>query len=192
MSSPVSACSAATGSRTQPFPSIRVIVRERAEVRLAADVEEWASRFSGNDTPAAVGEAARRFETAHLEYARDGGAMPLAQMLAALTALEVGGRPQRQEPADGARAASAFRAGVSRHPCRLKSALNCGSQSASHPVLPCLALARPTCHRAACGRSCSRLIRLWRGTDLSRTDGGATPRSSPASGPGHCRQYSPT
>ena len=70
-------------------PLDTVIVRERAEVRLAADVEEWASRFSGNDTSAAIGEAARCFEAAHLAYARDGGAMPLAWMLAALTGLEI-------------------------------------------------------------------------------------------------------
>ena len=69
-------------------PLDRIIVRERTETRLAAGIEDWASRFSGNDTSAAVGQAARRFETAHLNYARDGGALPLARMLAALTELE--------------------------------------------------------------------------------------------------------
>lgn len=70
-------------------PLDRIIVRERTEVRLAADIEDWASRFSGNDTSAAVGQAVRRFETAHLNYARDGEALPLARMLAALTELEL-------------------------------------------------------------------------------------------------------
>jgi CRISPR-associated protein Csx17 len=69
-------------------PLARVDVRERREVRLAAEVEDWAARFSGGDTSAAVGQAARRFEAAHLNYARDGGALSLARLLAALTGLE--------------------------------------------------------------------------------------------------------
>ena len=69
-------------------PIARVHVREHAEVRLAAKVEDWASRFSGSDASAAVGRAARDFEAAHLDYARDGGALPLARLLAALTGLE--------------------------------------------------------------------------------------------------------
>jgi CRISPR-associated protein Csx17 len=69
-------------------PVDRIVVREKAVVRLAADVEDWASRFSGSDTSAAVGQAARTFEKAHLEYARDGEALPLARMLAALISLE--------------------------------------------------------------------------------------------------------
>jgi CRISPR-associated protein Csx17 len=69
-------------------PLDRIDVREHAEVRLAAEVEEWANRFSGNDTSAAVAEAARRFQKAHLEYARGGGPGKLAVMLAALTSLE--------------------------------------------------------------------------------------------------------
>jgi CRISPR-associated protein Csx17 len=69
-------------------PLDRIDVRERAEVRLAAEVEDWANRFSGTGTPAAVGEAARGFQKAHLEYARDGEPGRLAVMLAALTSLE--------------------------------------------------------------------------------------------------------
>lgn len=69
-------------------PVDRIVVSEKAEVRLAADVEDWASRFSSGDTSAAVGQAVRLFEKAHLKYARDGGALPLARMLAALTSLE--------------------------------------------------------------------------------------------------------
>ncbi len=69
-------------------PLARVHVREHAEVGLAAAIEDWAARFSGSDASAAVGQAARGFEAAHLAYARDGGALPLARLLAALTALE--------------------------------------------------------------------------------------------------------
>jgi CRISPR-associated protein Csx17 len=69
-------------------PLDRVDVRERAEVRLAADVEDWAARFRADATSAAVGEAARRFQHAHLAYVRDGGPRKLAVMLAALTGLE--------------------------------------------------------------------------------------------------------
>lgn len=69
-------------------PLDRVDVRERAEVRLAAEVEDWANRFGGTDTSAAVGEAARRFQKAHLKYARDGGSGRLAVLLAALTSLQ--------------------------------------------------------------------------------------------------------
>jgi len=69
-------------------PLARVDVREHAEVGLAAAIEDWAVRFSASDASAAVGQAARGFEAAHLAYARDGGALPLARMLAALTALE--------------------------------------------------------------------------------------------------------
>lgn len=66
----------------------RVAVREKAEVRLAADVEDWAAWVSGKDNSAAIATAGRRFESAHLRYARDGGPVRLAQMLAALTSLE--------------------------------------------------------------------------------------------------------
>ena len=69
-------------------PLARVGVREQPEVRLAAEVEDWAARFGGSDTSAAVGQAARGFQAAHLAYARDGGALPLARLLAALTGLE--------------------------------------------------------------------------------------------------------
>lgn len=82
-------------------PLARVKVRERAEVRLVADVEDWASRVAG-DASAAVAVAARRFQRAQLEYARDGGALPLARMLAALTDLELAvgrsGRARENNP----------------------------------------------------------------------------------------------
>jgi CRISPR-associated protein Csx17 len=69
-------------------PLARVGVHARPEVRLAAEVQDWASRFRSGDTSAAVRQAARRFETAELAYVTDGEAMPLARMLAALTELE--------------------------------------------------------------------------------------------------------
>lgn len=69
-------------------PLGRVRVRERSEVRLAADVEDWASRVGG-DASAAVATAARRFHKAQWSYTGDGGALPLARMLAALTDLEL-------------------------------------------------------------------------------------------------------
>jgi len=68
-------------------PLATVDVRANPDVALAADLEDWAGRFSG-DTPAAVGLAARRFQRAHLKYVRDGGQDRLVRMLAALTALE--------------------------------------------------------------------------------------------------------
>jgi CRISPR-associated protein Csx17 len=77
-------------------PLDRIDVRECASVRLAAQVEDWANRFSGGDASAAVGEAARRFRKAHLEYVRDGGPDRLAVMLAELTSLELAvGRSRR-------------------------------------------------------------------------------------------------
>jgi len=69
-------------------PLDHIDVRERAEVRLAAEVEDWANRFGGSDMSAAVGGSARRFQKAHLAYARDGGPHRLAVLLAALTSLE--------------------------------------------------------------------------------------------------------
>jgi CRISPR-associated protein Csx17 len=69
-------------------PLDRIAVREKSEVRLAAEVEDWTSWISGSDASTAIGEARRRFDETHLEYARDGGAPRLARLLAALTSLE--------------------------------------------------------------------------------------------------------
>ncbi len=92
-------------------PLDRVDVHECAAVRLAAEVEDWANRFGGSDSSAAVGEAARRFRKAHLEYTRDGGAQ-LAVMLAELTSLELAvgrsGRAKENAPVPYAPAASRF------------------------------------------------------------------------------------
>jgi len=70
-------------------PLDRVDVRTDADVALAADVADWAGRFSGSDVSSAVGEASRAFQRAELEYARDGGPVRLARLLAALTTLEM-------------------------------------------------------------------------------------------------------
>jgi CRISPR-associated protein Csx17 len=84
-------------------PLDRVQVREQREVRLAAQVEDWANRAGGGEASAAVAAASRQFQKAHLEYARDGGGHRLAVMLAALTTLEqaVGrsGRARENTPA---------------------------------------------------------------------------------------------
>jgi CRISPR-associated protein Csx17 len=69
-------------------PLDHVDVREQREVRLAAQLEDWANRAGGGDSSSAVATASRQFQRAHLEYARDGGGHRLAEMLAALTILE--------------------------------------------------------------------------------------------------------
>jgi len=69
-------------------PLDRVVVREKPEVRLAAEVETWVSRIRVGDASSAVGGAVRRFDAAHLDFVRRGGAVALTGMLAALTGLE--------------------------------------------------------------------------------------------------------
>ena len=91
-------------------PLDRIVVREKAAVRLAAQVEDWATRVSG-DASTAVAEAWRGFNKAHLEFARDGEPMALARMLAALTTLEMAaGRSRRAKEAVPARYAPPARA----------------------------------------------------------------------------------
>ncbi len=70
-------------------PLDRVVVREEPAVQLTAKVEDWAFRVGGGDAPTAVAEAARGFQKAHLEFARDGQPWALVRMLAALTTLEM-------------------------------------------------------------------------------------------------------
>ncbi|MGH3246598.1 MAG: type I-G CRISPR-associated protein Cas8g1/Csx17 [Trebonia sp.] len=71
------------------IPLDRVTVSERPAVQLSARVEDWATRVSGGEGSTAVTGAARAFQKAHLEFARDGRALTLAAMLAALTTLEM-------------------------------------------------------------------------------------------------------
>jgi CRISPR-associated protein Csx17 len=69
-------------------PLDRVQVQSRPEVRLAARIEDWVSRVRNPDASSAIGGATRKFDAAHLGYARDGGPARLRDLLAALTALE--------------------------------------------------------------------------------------------------------
>jgi CRISPR-associated protein Csx17 len=92
-------------------PLARVKITSKPEVRLAARVEDWVSRWvRGVDVSSAVGAAVRRFDAAHLAYARDGGPGALAGMLAALTSLEqAAGRSNRTKERTPVRRAPAAR-----------------------------------------------------------------------------------
>jgi len=70
-------------------PVEHVTVTDKPEVRLAARLEEWVSRVRRGELPAAVGRAVRRFDAAAMDFAREGGARPLARLLAAVTDLEL-------------------------------------------------------------------------------------------------------
>ena len=102
-------------------PVATVEVRSKPEVRLAARVEDWVSWLRRPDTSSAVGAAARRFDAAHLAYARDGGPRALADLLAALTGLEqaVGrsGRARQEVPVRRPPPAGAFLAEFARVEC---------------------------------------------------------------------------
>jgi CRISPR-associated protein Csx17 len=93
-------------------PLARVEVHSKPEVRLAARVEDWVSWIRSAEPSSATGMAVRRFDAAHLSYARDGGPRALASMLAELTSLEqaVGrsGRMKERMPVRGAPAARDF------------------------------------------------------------------------------------
>jgi CRISPR-associated protein Csx17 len=81
-------------------PLDRVVVRERPAVQLSAKIEDWVARVGGSEASTAVGEAHQGFQRAHLEFARDGGPITLAAMLAALTTLEMAvGRSGRAKDA---------------------------------------------------------------------------------------------
>ncbi|MEU8263220.1 type I-U CRISPR-associated protein Csx17 [Micromonospora sp. NPDC048999] len=69
-------------------PVEHVTVSNSPEVRLAARLEDWVSRVRRAERPTAVTQAVRRFDAAHLAFARDGGPLPLARLLAAVTDLE--------------------------------------------------------------------------------------------------------
>jgi CRISPR-associated protein Csx17 len=69
-------------------PLERVEVRSRPEVGLAARIEDWVARVRSPDASSAIGSATRRFDSAHLRYARDGGPLRLRDLLAAVTTLE--------------------------------------------------------------------------------------------------------
>jgi CRISPR-associated protein Csx17 len=77
-------------------PVERVYVREKPEVRLAARLEEWVSWVRRGESSTGVGGALRRFDTAHMAFARDGGPENLDRLLASVTDLEMAvGRSRR-------------------------------------------------------------------------------------------------
>ncbi len=69
-------------------PLDRVQVVDQPDVRLAARIEDWVSWIPRGKASRAMGAALRQFDAAHLRYARDGGALPLRDLLAAMTSLE--------------------------------------------------------------------------------------------------------
>jgi CRISPR-associated protein Csx17 len=69
-------------------PLDRVQVRDRPEVRLAARIEDWVRLVRNQEISSAIVGATRLFDQAHMAYARNGGPIPLRDMLAALTTLE--------------------------------------------------------------------------------------------------------
>jgi CRISPR-associated protein Csx17 len=70
-------------------PLDRVRVESRPRVRLAGRIEDWVSWFPRAEVTGAVGDALRRFENAHVRFARNGEAGELRDLLAALTSLEM-------------------------------------------------------------------------------------------------------
>jgi hypothetical protein len=191
-------------------PLARVAVREHPEVRLAAEVQDWTSRFNGSDTSAAIGQAARGFEAALLSYARDGGDRAGA-----------GGRPQR--PGQGRDAGTlrapgtAFsgrspasrtpgtagrrRARVQRHAARTRPGRRAVAQHAADPApdRPARARRQIPAERTVAGRRDRPRLRIQaaaartrRRDDLAvpdrarRNRSGEVPRRSHLP-PGHCR-----
>jgi CRISPR-associated protein Csx17 len=93
-------------------PLARVEVVERSQVRLMADVEDWANRFAATDTSAAIRTAYRSFQAKQWKYVSDGEPRDLVDMLAALTTLELAvgrsGRARDKVPVRYAPPAKAF------------------------------------------------------------------------------------
>jgi CRISPR-associated protein Csx17 len=83
-------------------PIERVAVTERPAVRLAARLEDWVSQVRRGQMSSAVTRAVRRFDAAHLAFARAGDALTLGRLLAAVTDLELAvgrsGRAREQVP----------------------------------------------------------------------------------------------
>lgn len=69
-------------------PTETVAVDSRPQVRLAAKLEEWVSWVRRGEPATAVGRAVRRYDSAHFDYVRDGGAWALVRLLATVTDLE--------------------------------------------------------------------------------------------------------
>jgi CRISPR-associated protein Csx17 len=70
-------------------PIERVKVRNRPAVALAARVEDWVTQARRGEASAAIGQAARRYDAAYLEFAKNGDALALGRLLAAVTDVEL-------------------------------------------------------------------------------------------------------
>jgi CRISPR-associated protein Csx17 len=69
-------------------PTELVRVEEKRAVRLAAQLEEWVSWARRGEASAAVRRAVGRYDSAHLDFVRDGDGRTLVRLLAAVTDLE--------------------------------------------------------------------------------------------------------
>ena len=70
-------------------PIERVKVDNRPSVALAARIEDWVKQARRGETSAAIGQAARRYDKAYLEFAKTGEPVALGRLLAAVTDLEM-------------------------------------------------------------------------------------------------------
>jgi CRISPR-associated protein Csx17 len=70
-------------------PIERVKVDNRPSVVLAARIEDWVKQARRGEASAAIGQAARRYDKAHLEFAKTGDPVALGRLLAAVTDLEM-------------------------------------------------------------------------------------------------------
>jgi hypothetical protein len=70
-------------------PVERVVVRNRPAVALAARIEDWVKQARRGDVGAAIEQVARRYDKAHMEFAKTGDPVALGWLLAAVTDLEL-------------------------------------------------------------------------------------------------------
>jgi len=70
-------------------PIERVVVRNRPAVALAARIEGWVNQVRRGDASTAIGQAARRYDAAYLEFAKTGDPIALGRLLATVTDLEM-------------------------------------------------------------------------------------------------------
>lgn len=103
-------------------PLDRVVVTDKArQVRLIDGLEKWVSWVRRGEATSAVGTALRSFDSALLGYVRDPAALPLRDVLAALTSLELAvgrsGRTRDQVPPRRAPDATEFLAVMAAAEC---------------------------------------------------------------------------
>ncbi|MBX6722395.1 MAG: type I-U CRISPR-associated protein Csx17, partial [Dactylosporangium sp.] len=70
-------------------PIERVRVRNRPAVALAARIEGWVKQARRGDASTTIGQAARRYDAAYLEFAKTGEPVALGRLLATVTELEM-------------------------------------------------------------------------------------------------------